>query len=149
MAQVIIEHPDGRRYEVSEQAHTDLYEPFGFEVVGVLYNGTNLPYTEANLARANEAPTAEVGNTTAENAARSVILSDLEAEARQRLAAEKPVGFDANAGTNAGGSGMEVVTPNAVDTSGSAGGESSGESTGNEGAGTPPKSGGKAAKAGA
>lgn len=90
MAQVIIEHPDGRRYEVSEQAFKDLYEPFGFAVQGLYYNGTVLPDTEANRKKA-ETDTADP--LVAENAARTVILSDLEAEARAKLvkeSADKP-----------------------------------------------------------
>lgn len=105
MAQVIISHSDGRRYEVSEQAYTDLYEPFGFQIEGVLYNGASLPYNEANLEKANSGPVTVAGDTTGENAARAVILSDLEAEARQRLAAEAPA--PASAGD------METITPDA------------------------------------
>jgi hypothetical protein len=101
MAQVIIKHPDGRRYEVSEKAFEDLYAPFGFEVESVIYNGAALPATEANLAKANEGTAAPSGDTSAENRARAVILSDLEASARQRLTAEAPVNT----------SNMEVITP--------------------------------------
>src|SRR5688500_5340393 len=103
MAQVIIEHPDGRRYEVSEEAFADLYEPFGFAVQGVVYQGAMLPDSEANRAKANEAFGTNPNETPLirENAARAVILSDLEAEARAKLAAEKPV----DAGT------LETINP--------------------------------------
>jgi len=92
MAQVIIEHPDGRRYEVSEQAFKDLYEPFGFSVQGLYYNGAMLPDTEANRKKA-EAGT-PVDPLVAENAARTVILSDLEAEARAKAFKEPPAKVD-------------------------------------------------------
>lgn len=91
MAQVIIEHPDGRRYEVSEQAFKDLYEPFGFAVQGLYYNGTVLPDTEANRKKAE---TESADPLVAENAARTVILSDLEAEARAKAAKETPAKAD-------------------------------------------------------
>lgn len=88
MAQVIIEHPDGRRYEVSEQAFKDLYEPFGFAVQGLYYNGAIIPDTEANRKKAEAGAPEDA--LTAENAARTVILSDLEAEARAKAAKEAP-----------------------------------------------------------
>ena len=106
MAQVIISHPDGRRYEVSDKAFADLYEPFGFTVEGISYQGSLIPDTADNRTKANAAYGTDPNETalTRENAARAVILSDLEAEARQRLAAESSVG-------------AEVVNPNATDSS--------------------------------
>lgn len=41
MANVIIQHPDGRRYEVSEESFQDLYAPVGFQIEGVMV-GTEL-----------------------------------------------------------------------------------------------------------
>ncbi len=122
MAQVIISHPDGRRYEVSDKAFTDLYEPFGFSIEGVSYNGNLLADNEANRAKADAAYGTNPNDTalTRENAARAVILSDLEAEARQRLAAEAPVT-----------TGAEVINPNATDSSGKS--AKAGKAEGSEG----------------
>jgi len=105
MAQVIIAHPDGRRYEVSDKAFTDLYAPFGFTVEGISYAGSLLPDTAENRAKADAGYGTNPNDTalTRENAARAVILSDLEAEARQRLAAEAPVN-----------TGAEMIDPNAT-----------------------------------
>lgn len=141
MAQVIITHPDGRRYGVSEQAFTDLYEPFGFTIEGVVYNGASLPPTEENLAKANEGAQAASGDTTAETAARAVILSDLEAEARARLATESPVA--------SGDAGM--IDPNATNTGTAATtGDASGATSDGSPEASPPArpASGKAAKSG-
>lgn len=113
MAQVIIKHPDGRRYEVSESAFSELYEPFGFAVEGVVFNGAMVPATEANLAKANEGASASVNETelTAETRERAVILSDMEAAARAKLSSETPVSSSAKSdGSKTSDSGKTAKT---------------------------------------
>jgi hypothetical protein len=49
---VRIAHEDGRAYEVPEDAFTALYEPEGFTITGLVYNGGILSDTEENRALA-------------------------------------------------------------------------------------------------
>lgn len=52
MANVLITHSDGRRFDVSEQAFTDLYQPDGFVIEAIFVDGVAKPATEANRTKA-------------------------------------------------------------------------------------------------
>lgn len=58
--QVRIEHKDGRAYQVSLDAFTQLYEPFGFTITGIVYAGAMLPDTPDNRALATDHPIEDV-----------------------------------------------------------------------------------------
>lgn len=90
MALIGIQHKDGRYYETTEAGFEELYKPFGFKPVSVIFDGKVQEYSAANVKAANEWE-AET------NATLNVTPVTLETAARQRMeeeanakAAEKP-----------------------------------------------------------